>query len=143
MTKGFFDDPLIHALRHSAHWLFATALVLLVSVLARVQLIEPIAWEQHCATTPWNGWCTLRSAIIVLIQEQRIGWLASVVGLLAFVNHRRWIAGTAWLSGTCAMLLYAAVPGAFAALFGLLLLIRNGNRTDNATMVINNVKTKA
>ena len=143
MPKGFFEDPLIRALQHSTPWLVATILLVLVGAWIRFQLVEPVAWAQHCTSTPWDSWCTMRSVVITLIHEQHIGRLAALFGLLTFFIHQRWIAGIALLSGACAVLFYATAPGAFAILSGLLLLTNAGDKADHATAIINNAKISA
>ena len=118
---------MIDALHGIARWLYATAGIMLLSALVRYQLIEPFSWSEWCVASPWEGWCALRSLVIELIQQQRIGWLATIAGMLAILTGWSWAAGSALLCGAFAVVLYAVEPGAFGGLLGLLLLLRKSD----------------
>ncbi len=122
---------MVNALRRLLPWLIAAAAATTVAGLLRWQLIEPLAWGMRCATDPWSDWCVVRSLILELIQQQRIGWLAAACGLIAVGSANRPAGGLALLAGVFAMTLYAVEPGAVGLLLGLVTLSATAGRGDH------------
>lgn len=121
--------PLLSALRSLTPWLLGALLIAALSALIRYQLIESTGWTGRCAEQPWQGWCTLRSATIELFLQQRIGWVAALLGVLSAVTRRRDLAGIALFVASAAVALYAVEPGAFGGLLGLVILASTTART--------------
>ncbi|THF63549.1 hypothetical protein E6O51_05000 [Pseudothauera rhizosphaerae] len=56
--------------------------------------------------------------------QQRLGWAALVLGVVAFVSGRRAPAWAGWLAGVAGLVLYSFDPAAVGALLALLTLAR-------------------
>ena len=104
-------------------WLSAALAAGISCAVIRYQLVEPVVWINTCAQNPWDGWCAMRSIAIELFVQQRIGWFAVALGLFGAVIRHRVLAGLGLITGTAAVLLYAAELGALGVLLGLLGLV--------------------
>ena len=63
------------------------ALVVIVfaaSALLRYQAIEPAAIRHVCGAAPWEGWCALRSALMLPFRHQEIGWIGLAAACAGF-----------------------------------------------------------
>ncbi len=105
-------------------WLLAAALVIGASAWLRLHWIEPLAWSAHCASNPDQWLCAARSSMVMLIQHERLGWIALSGMALALFTRWRWLFVTAFLLGAASLMLYSVEPGAVATLVGSLVLLR-------------------
>lgn len=114
-------------------WLLAAVAVMSGSTWLRFEWIEPLSMAARCAASPQAWPCELRASIVMLIQHERLGWIALAVviaGLLLRLASMRAAAyafnGAGFLVGAAALMLYSVEPGAVAVLLASLLLLRPG-----------------
>jgi hypothetical protein len=115
-----------------AHTPWLTQLALATAVVglawaARHGLVEPPALTARCDAAPWaDGVCALRSAVVQMFIDQRIGWASVGLGVLAWRWRR--VAAFGVAAAAAGLVLYAAGP----ASVGLLLSALAGARPARA-----------
>lgn len=88
-------------------------------------LVEPQAWAVRCEVVPWGEWrCVLRDATVQAFADQRLGWAALTLALLATLTRWRAVALFALVAGCAGLVLYTADLGAPAVLLAALVLVR-------------------
>ena len=108
-------------------WLAITlicAVALGSAAAARHGLIEPAELAARCDAGAADAWCFLRGWIIKAFVQQRIGWFALILALLASVGAWRGLAMVALFAACMGLVLYSTEPCAPAALLALLVLLR-------------------
>lgn len=110
-----------------------TALALAAALVVRHWVVEPAALAHFCDPQPWQSWCAARTALIMGFVHQRIGWLALVLGILAFATSRRSLGQLALVTGALGLVLYSYEPSAIGALLGALALVRSGRPSVRAS----------
>lgn len=112
------------------------ALVLAGSALLRYQAIEPVAIRNVCGAMPWEGWCALRSLVMLPFRHREIGWIGLAVAATGYAASR--LAGPSSDSGRLAtllsrlglalgaagLILYSFDPAAVALILGAFTLAR-------------------
>ena len=108
--------------------------VLAAASLFRYAAIEPAPIRHACASVPWEGWCALRTVLMLPFRHQEIGWIAMAAAAVGFVLRsavRRPLASAAPILargglylGAAGLVLYSADPSAVAALLGAFTLVR-------------------
>ena len=106
-----------------ALFLTCTAAVGLAAA-ARHWLIEPVTLSQRCDAGLADAWCSVRWWIIQAFVQQRIGWFALTLALLAGIGARRGVAAVALIAACAGLMLYGTELCAPAALLALLVFAR-------------------
>ena len=106
-----------------------TVIIICVTALAlafaaRHGLIEPADVTVRCDSGGHDGWCSVRTWIIQAFVNQRIGWAALTLAVLATVTAWRSVAGAALFLACAGMILYTTELSAPAALLALLVFVR-------------------
>ena len=96
-------------------------------------VVEPAAIAHLCDPQPWQGWCRLRSALLQLFVQQRIGWFALAVAVLAFATAKALPARIALAAGLVGLILYSYEPSAVAVLLAALALVRSRRQSIRAS----------
>lgn len=91
---------------------------------ARHWLIEPAGLSQRCDAGLTDAWCSVRWWVIEAFVQQRIGWFALTLALLASIGARRDLAAVALFAACAGLVLYSTELCAPAALLALLVLVR-------------------
>lgn len=91
---------------------------------ARHWLIEPVSLSQRCDAGLADAWCAVRWWTIQAFVQQRIGWFALTLALLASIGARRGVAAVALIAAGAGLVLYSAELCAPAALLALLVFAR-------------------
>ncbi len=91
---------------------------------ARHWLIEPVTLSQRCDAGTADAWCSVRWWIIQAFVQQRIGWFALTLALLASIGGRRGVAAVALFAACAGLVLYSTELCAPAALLALLVFAR-------------------
>ena len=102
-------------------------LTLICAQSIRYDLIEPASVGAFCeaASTQSTNWrCLIRQAVIALLTEQRLGWLAIAVALLSLVARASALGWIAWCLASAGFVLYHAELSAPALLLAGLALTR-------------------
>ena len=102
----------------------ATALALAAA--ARHGLIEPADVTARCDGGAKDGWCSVRAWIIQAFVNQRIGWAALTLAVIATVTGWRSVAGAALFVACAGLILYTTELCAPAALLAALVFAREG-----------------
>lgn len=118
-----------------------TALALAAA--ARYRLIEPADMTAHCDGGGQDAWCSVRAWIIQGFVNQRIGWMALVLAVIATVTGWRSVAAAALFAACAGLILYNTELGAPAALLALLVLVRAGQAAAPANISSNAPYDKA
>ena len=100
----------------------ATAFALAVA--ARHGLVEPADMTAHCDGGAKDVWCTVRAWTIQSFVDQRIGWVALVLAMLATVTAWRSVATAALFVACIGLILYTIELCAPAVLLALLVFVR-------------------
>jgi hypothetical protein len=108
----------------------ATAFALAAA--ARYGLIEPADITARCDGGDSDIWCTVRAVIIQAFVNQRIGWAALALAVLATVTAWRSIATAALFVACAGLILYTTELCAPAALLAALVFVREGKATAPA-----------
>ena len=109
-------------------------LALICAHAIRYDLIEPASVGAFCetASTQATNWrCLIRQAVIALLTEQRLGWLAIVVALLSLVPGASALGWIAWCLASAGFVLYNAELAAPALLLAGLALTRARHRVHH------------
>ena len=101
----------------------ATALALAAA--ARHGLIEPADVTARCDGGAKDGWCIVRAWIIQAFVNQRIGWAALTLAVIATVTGWRSVAGAALFVACSGLILYTTELCAPAALLAMLVFVRD------------------
>jgi hypothetical protein len=110
----------------------AGPLVLVLSALALAQglrqgLVEPAALTAACDAAPWqDAACALRTLTVQAFVQQRIGFAALVLALLATLTRRRALARLALVPAAAGLVLYSSTLAAPALLLAALVCVRPG-----------------
>lgn len=99
-------------------------LAMLAAALLRYYAIEPEHIAHACQPDPWSGLCAVRSALVQVFHDQRIGWAALLVAIAALLLRRRLLAVLALALAGAGLVLYSPEPSAAAAVASLLVLAR-------------------
>ena len=91
---------------------------------ARHWLIEPVSLSQRCDAGSAGTWCSVRWWIIQAFVQQRIGWFALTLAILASVLSRRDAAAVALIAACIGLVLYSTELCAPATLLALLVFAR-------------------
>jgi hypothetical protein len=103
------------------------AIALALAAAARHGLIEPADITARCDGGAQAFWCTARAWIIQAFVNQRIGWAALGLALLATVTGWRSVAAAALFAACAGLILYTTELCAPAALLALLVFVREGH----------------
>ena len=95
-----------------------------VAAAARHLLVEPAELAARCDAGLADAWCALRWWIIETFVQQRIGWFALILALVASVGAWRSLAALALFAACAGLVLYSTELCAPAALLALLVLVR-------------------
>lgn len=110
----------------------ATALALAAA--ARHGLIEPADVTARCDGGAKDSWCIVRAWIIQAFVNQRIGWAALAMALMATVTGWRTLAGAALFVACVGLILYTTELCAPAALLAALVFAREGQAAAAANI---------
>ena len=94
------------------------AIALVVALLLRYLVVESTDLALHCDMHRWEGWCGVRTALVLSFFRQDLGWVALVLSLLACWRQSLLALAVAGL------ILYSYEPAAVAALVAAMLLAR-------------------
>ena len=97
----------------------------------RYDLIEPASMGAFCEAASAHWRCMIRQAIIGLLTEQRLGWLAIAFALLSLAVWTSALGWFAWCVASSGFVLYNAELSAPALLLAGLALTRARYRTNN------------
>ena len=98
------------------------AIALVVALLLRYLVVESTDLALHCDMHRWEGWCGVRTALVLSFFRQDLGWVALVLSLLACWRQSLLMARLSLaLAG---LILYSYEPAAVAALVAAMLLAR-------------------
>jgi hypothetical protein len=111
-------------LRQIVRVLLVTALVYLLAMAVRIQLIEPDAVGRICTAVSAPGWCALRQALVMGFVHNVYGWLSVTAALLAAFTRWRWLAWLGLLAGVLGGVLYRFDPAGAGVLLSALVLAR-------------------
>lgn len=112
----------------------------------RHRLIEPAQMAALCdlANPMWQ--CAVRRGTIWLLTDQRLGWLALLLGVGGQANRFKpleflgWLAWPAWFGASAGLVLYNAELAAPALLLAGLSILRQGGPRRHALAAIANQK---
>jgi len=91
---------------------------------ARHWLVEPAAMAERCGADCADAWCLVRAWTIEMFVEQRIGWCALGLSLIATARAWRAVAAIALFAACAGLVLYSTQLCAPAALLALLVFVR-------------------
>lgn len=109
------------------------AIAIGLAAAARHWLIEPAALGARCDAGLADTWCSVRWWTIQAFVQQRIGWFALILALLASVGAWRGVAAVALFAACAGLVLYSTDLCAPAALLALLVLLRKRPATVAAS----------
>ena len=99
-------------------------LALAAAIALRLLVIEPSHFGHACDPAPWSGWCAARTALIMSVRFQELGWVALAAGVLATFVRRLWLGQLALALGFAGLVLYSYEPAVVGALLGTLVIVR-------------------
>ena len=102
------------------------AIALTLAAAARHGLVEPADLTARCDAGAQEMWCTVRAWTIQAFVNQRIGWAALALALMATVTGWRTVAAAALFVACAGMILYTTELCAPAALLAALVFVREG-----------------
>lgn len=102
----------------------AVAVVFMVALLARTQMVEPRGATLLCASDQAPWWCPLRNALVPVFQWYVFGTVSVVAGLVGLVFGGRAWGVTALCAGAAGLVLYNAEPAAIGFVLGLIVVTR-------------------
>lgn len=104
---------------------------LIVAYYVRHDLVEPASMGAFCeiATTHWR--CLIRQAIIGLLTDQRLGWLAVALAVLSLIFRLPTWGWLAWFLAPAGFVLYHAELSAPALLLAGVALVRARHHAQN------------
>lgn len=100
------------------------AIALVVALLLRYLMVENTELALHCDVHRFEGWCALRTPLVVSFFRQDLGVVALLVALLGCWKQSRLVARWALTLAMAGLILYAYQPAAVAALVSAMLLAR-------------------
>ena len=112
-------------LRTAAILVLICATALALAAAARHGLIEPADVTGRCDGGAQDGWCTVRAWTIQAFVNQRIGWVALAMAVIATVKGWRTLAGAALFVACAGLILYTTELCAPATLLAMLVFVRD------------------
>jgi hypothetical protein len=116
-----------------------TALVYLLAMAVRTQLIEPDAVGRLCTAASAPAWCSVRQALVMGFAHNVYGWLSVTAALVAAFTRWRPLAWLGLVAGVLGGVLYRFDPAGAGVLLAALVLARgahpgvqNGQREGGA-----------
>ena len=106
-------------------------LALIAAHYVRYGLVEPASVGAFCEAAVTDVGCRIRGAIIALLSEQRLGWLAITVAVLALIFGVQTLGWIAWFLACSGFVLYHAELAAPALLLAGVALVRSRRHTQN------------
>ena len=100
------------------------AIALVVALLLRYLVVESTDLALHCDMHRWEGWCGVRTALVLSFFRQDLGWVALVLSLLACWRQSLLMARLSRALAGAGLILYSYEPAAVAALVAAMLLAR-------------------
>ena len=94
------------------------AIALVVALLLRYLVVESTDLALHCDIHRWEGWCGVRTALVLSFFRQDLGWVALVLSLLACWRQSLLMARLLLALAVAGLILYSYEPAAVAALVG-------------------------
>ncbi len=119
-------------LRTAVYVVLIGAIALALAAAVRHGLIEPADVTARCDGGATDSWCMVRAWTIQAFVNQRIGWAALALAVLATVTGWRTLAGAALFVACAGLILYTTELCAPAALLALLVLVREGQPATTA-----------
>lgn len=120
---------------HRYLWIAALIAVggiaLMVAHYVRYAVVEPASVGAFCEAAMTDMGCQIRSAIIALLSEQRLGWLAVSVAVLALIFGVQALGWMAWFLACSGFVLYHAELAAPALLLAGVALVRSRRHIQN------------
>ena len=110
---------------------------------ARHWLIEPAAMGARCLTGADEVWCLARGWTIEAFSQQRLGWCALGLAILATLGAWPGLAAIALFAACLGLVLYSTDPSAPAALLALLVFAREPGPAAAASASNNPQNTSA
>ena len=104
--------------------LLVTALVYLLAMAVRTQLIEPDAVGRLCTAASAPAWCSLRQALVMGFVHNVYGWLSVTAALVAAFTRWRRLAWFGLVAGVFGGVLYRFDPAGAGVLLSALVLAR-------------------
>ena len=87
-------------------------------------VVESTDLALHCDMHRWEGWCGVRTALVLSFFRQDLGWVALVLSLLACWRQSLLMARLSLALAVAGLILYSYEPAAVAALVAAMLLAR-------------------
>ena len=103
----------------------------------RYGLVEPAEATFRCDSGAQDALCVLRAWTIQAFVNQRMGWCALALAVLATLGQWRYVAGLALFTASAGLVLYTTELCAPAALLALLVFVRDGKPATPASTSIN------
>lgn len=100
------------------------AIALVVALLLRYLVVESTDLALHCDMHRWEGWCGVRTALVLSFFRQDLGWVALVLSLLACWRQNLLMARLSLALAVAGLILYSYEPAAVASLVAAMLLAR-------------------
>ena len=100
------------------------AIALVVALLLRYLVVESTDLALHCDMHRWEGWCGVRTALVLSFFRQDLGWVALVLSLLAGWRQSLLMTRLSLALAVAGLILYSYEPAAVAALVAAMLLAR-------------------
>ena len=121
-------------LRTAVYVVLICATALALAAAARHGLVEPADITTRCDGGAQDAWCSVRTWIIQAFVNQRIGWVALALAVIATVTGWRSIAAAALFAACAGLILYTTELCAPAALMALLVFVREGHVATTASV---------
>ena len=102
------------------------AIALALAAAARHGLVEPADMTARCDAGAQEMWCTVRAWTIQAFVNERLGWAALALALIAAVTAWRPLAAAALFVACAGLILYTTELCAPAALLAALVFVREG-----------------
>ena len=119
------------------------AIALALAAATRHGLVEPADMTARCDGGAQEMWCTVRAWTIQAFVNQRIGWAALALALIATVTGWSTVAAAALFAACAGMILYTTELCAPAALLAVLVFVREGQPPAAASINSNAQYDKA
>ena len=113
-------------LRTAVYVVLIGATALALAAAARHGLVEPADMTARCDGGAPDAWCSVRAWTIQAFVNQRIGWVALALAVVATVTGWRSLAAAALFAACAGLILYTTELCAPAALLALLVFAREG-----------------
>ena len=113
-------------LRTAVYVVLIGATALALAAAARHGLIEPADMTARCDGGVQDTWCSVRAWTIQAFVNQRIGWVALALAVIATVTGWKSVAAAALFAACAGLILYTTELCAPAALLALLVFAREG-----------------